>query len=347
LDFQLSQFQRKMVQKNPKETISIIIVNWNTKNETARAIKSIYKNCKLKPEIIVVDNNSSDESASYLIKFFSKIKLIKNKENFGYAKANNQGAKLAKSELILILNPDTQFQKGTLEALIDYYTSHPHLGAVVPKLLNTDGTTQYYYHRMLPTLKYQIASLVHNYTPLKNFNWAKEYFLLDKKFKTNTKIEQAAGVCILTKKSIIKKIGGLFDEKFPIFLNDVDFSYRLKKHHMDIYLVANSKIIHHKSTSTSKLDPYTLRQESLLSQIYYFKKNSNYLIYLIFKIAIILVLAQLVILTKLGITKSYLNVPIKNQKHSISKQLNNLKAVLSENRNHSGLVLASQLYLTK
>src|SRR3989338_6013925 len=268
-----------------KGDISIIIVNWNTKNETVCAIKSIYKNYSIPFEVIVVDNDSQDGSYSFLRRKFPKIGLVKNPENYGYAKANNQGVKLAKNELILLLNPDTEISKNSIELLLQSLGKHTECGAVVPKLLNTDGTTQYYYHRKLPTLKYQIASLVHNYTPLKNFMWAKEYFLLDKKFKTNTKIEQAAGVCILTKKSIIKKIGGLFDEKFPIFLNDVDFSYRLKKHLMDIYLVANSKIIHHKSSSTGKLDPYTLRQESLLSQIYYFKKNSNYLIYLIFKIA--------------------------------------------------------------
>src|SRR4030042_2886168 len=100
------------------DKISIIIVNWNTKKYTTSCLKSIYQNCSLKYEIIVIDNDSSDNSVPYLKKYFSKIKLIQNKKNSGYAKANNQGIKLAKNEIMVILNPDTQIKKNTLEDLV-------------------------------------------------------------------------------------------------------------------------------------------------------------------------------------------------------------------------------------
>lgn len=325
-----------------KDKISIIIVNWNTKTDTARCIKSIYKNCTLSFEIIVTDNNSQDGSFSYLKKRFPKIGLIQNPKNYGYAKANNQGVKVANNELILILNPDTQIQKNTIEILVDYYKENKNIGAVVPLLLNKDKSIQYFYHRKLPTISNLFASLIYNYTPYKNFPASKKLFLLDLDFKHDTKIEQAAGVCILTSKSVIKKIGGIFDNNLPIFLNDVDFSKRLQNKKLSILLIPKSTIIHTKSSSTSKLNPYTLRQESLLSHIYYFKKNHNFLIYITMKFTIIIVLIILLILSKLNVVNTYLQTPIKNRKQSIKKQFTNLTAVINEKRNHPGLVLNSQ-----
>jgi len=167
-------------------------------------------------------------------------------------------------------------------------------------------------------------------------------FLLDLDFEKNTQIEQAAGVCILTSKSTIKKIGGLFDNNLPIFLNDVDFSKRLKKGKLNIFLIPESKIIHTKSSSTNKLEPYTLRQESLLSHIYYFKKNHNLIIYIAIKAIITAMLFLLIILTIFKITNTYLKTPITNRKESIKKQLDNLIAVIKEQRNHPGLIVNSK-----
>ncbi len=325
-----------------KDKISIIIVNWNTKTDTARCIKSIYKNCTLSFEIIVIDNNSQDNSYEYLEKHFPTIRLIKNSKNVGYAQANNQGVKIASNELILILNPDAQIQKNTIEILVDYYKKNKNIGAVVPLLLNTDQSIQYFYHRKLPTISNLFASLIYNYTPYKNFPASKKLFLLNLDFKHDTQIEQAAGVCILTSKTIIKKIGGLFDNNLPIFLNDVDFSKRLQNKKLNIFLIPASTIIHSKSSSTGKLEPYTLRQESLLSHIYYFKKNHNFIIYIAIKLTIIVTLILLLILSWLKITNTYLKAPITNRKQSIKKQFANLTAVLTEKRNHPGLVINSQ-----
>lgn len=320
-----------------KDKISIIIVNWNTKNDTVNCLKSIYKNCTLKFEIIVIDNNSQDDSYIYLKKHFPKARLFKNKKNLGYAKANNQGVKLAKYNFLIILNPDTQIQKNTFEALVKFYKNNLNIGALVPKLLNPDGSTQYFYHRQLPTIKNQFASLIYNYTSFKKFKLAKSYFLLDQKFEKNTKIEQAAGVCIFTSKTILKKVGGLFDEKLPIFFNDIDLSFRFKKDRLPIYLVTDSKIVHFRSSSTSKLDPYTLRQEVVLSTLHYFKKNHGFLTFAFTKLSILTLLITTFVLTSLGISKNYFMTPITSKRESLPKQWQNLKATITNRRNHPGL----------
>ena len=334
MDYQSSPFAKKTMSNK----ISIIIVNWNTKEYISSCLKSIYQNCSLNYEIIVIDNNSIDDSVFYLKKYFPKIRLIQNKKNYGYAKANNQGVKLAKNEFVVILNPDTQIKKNTLGGLVKFYKSHQGVGAVVPKLLNPDGSIQYYYHRKLPTLKNQVASFIYNYTPFKKFRWSQELFLLDQKFENDTKIEQAAGICILTTKSAIQKIGYLYDEKLPIFLNDVDFSYRLKKLNFDIFLVADSHLVHHRSSSTNKLDPYTLRQEVLLSTIYYFRKNNGFMVYALTKIILLCLLLTILPLTQIGLVNSYLVTPIIDKKKSSQLQWQNIKAIILEKRNHPGLI---------
>lgn len=321
-----------------KDKISVIIVNWNTKKETAKAIGSLLKNCRLEKEILVIDNASVDNSLDFLSRRHRGVKILKNKTNIGYSSANNQGVKTAKNELVLILNPDTKVSKNCVEDLVNCLKNHAEYGAAVPKLINEDGSTQYYYHRRLPTLKYFIASFIYNYTPLKKLTIAREFFLLNRKFNKDQFVEQAAGVCILTTKSVIKKIGGLFDEKLPIFLNDVDFSYRLKKNGFKILLVAASKIIHTKASSTKKLDPYTLRQEILLSTIYYFRKNRPFIEYFLIKISIIIFLSILYLSTLVGLTSSYLMEPILKRKESLIKQMKNISAVLFGKRNHAGLI---------
>src|SRR3990167_9054891 len=112
--------------------LSIIIVNYNTKELVSGCIDSIYKSKpKLKFEIIVVDNASSEP-----IPFSKHYQLIKNKENLGFARANNQGITKAKGEYVLLLNSDTEVRPEAIEKLLDFAENHQDAGAVVPRLLN-------------------------------------------------------------------------------------------------------------------------------------------------------------------------------------------------------------------
>src|SRR5581483_8740193 len=128
--------------------LSIIIVNFNTKELTLNCIKSI-KNSKPKMgyEIIVVDNASEEnlpKSKNYI--------LIRNKANLGFAKANNIGIKNAKGKYILLLNSDTIIKDSAIDKLYEFAKKHNDAGAVVPQLLNKDGSVQASCFRF-PTIK--------------------------------------------------------------------------------------------------------------------------------------------------------------------------------------------------
>ncbi len=115
--------------------LSIIIVSWNVKRYLVDCLNSLH-------EVIVVDNGSADGTCDLVKERFPSVNLIKNSQNYGFAAANNQGMKAAKSQYILLLNPDTIVRDGALDKLIRFMDDNPDVGACGPKLLNEDGTTQ-------------------------------------------------------------------------------------------------------------------------------------------------------------------------------------------------------------
>src|SRR5579872_7228855 len=123
--------------------VSFIIVNWNTQKLLEQAIASIYKFATgITYEIIVVDNASSDKSTAMVKKKFPKVKLIENKENLGFAKANNEGIKIAKGEFIFLFNSDAYLIDESTKNLVKRAREIQNLGAIAPQILNEDKSIQ-------------------------------------------------------------------------------------------------------------------------------------------------------------------------------------------------------------
>ena len=120
--------------------ISIIIVSYNVRTYLSNSIDSILKSSIENFELIIVDNNSFDGTAEYISNNHPSIKLIANNSNVGFGKAVNQGAKIANSKHLLILNPDTIIEEDTLEKLINYIETNDKIGMIGPKILNADGS---------------------------------------------------------------------------------------------------------------------------------------------------------------------------------------------------------------
>ncbi|HYP21823.1 MAG TPA: glycosyltransferase family 2 protein, partial [Chloroflexia bacterium] len=124
--------------------LSIIIVSWNVRDlliQCLTALSSEQVQGALRIEIIVVDNASTDGSAE-AVKAFPGVKLIANRRNQGYGRANNQGFQAARGRYLMVMNPDTVPQSESLEALVEFAEAHPEAGIVAPRLLNADMTVQ-------------------------------------------------------------------------------------------------------------------------------------------------------------------------------------------------------------
>jgi len=313
-------------------TLSIIIPSFNTKDLTFRCLHSIFKySPSFDFEIIVVDNDSKDQTAKVIKEKFPQVKLIANKKNLGYSKANNQGLSISQGEYILLLNSDVYIQKNAIAILIDYLKTHPRVGAASAKLINPDGSVQYYYHRRFPTFLFFAASFIEHYFKIQN-PLSKSYFMLDEKFNRTIEIDQAAGTVLAFKKAIVKKIGGLFDEKLPLYFNDTDLCQRLKQNDLKVVVVPKAQVIHYRESSTKQLDPNMILEELFLSMIYYFHKHRQYISYILAKITLSLLLGLTIFATSTGLIKSYFKIPITNKKLSLINQKKMLTQIIWEKR---------------
>ncbi len=134
--------------------LSVIIVNYNVKYFLEQCLYSVSKASQTfnyETEIIVVDNNSVDGSVEMLNTKFPKVKLIVNKQNKGFATANNQAIKISKGEYILLLNPDTVVEDTTFKKIIDFMDTHQEAGALGVKMLDGKGKFLPESKRGLPT----------------------------------------------------------------------------------------------------------------------------------------------------------------------------------------------------
>ena len=216
--------------------VSVVIVSFNTKKLTLDCIGSIQKSSILRIELVVVDNGSDDGTVASLKKLANKgvIKLIANKSNLGFAKANNQGIKEARGEYVLLLNSDTVVKKNAIDKLVEFAKSKTDAGVIVPKLLNIDGSLQGSVFR-LPTLSRAIAQY-----------WFSKKKLLDKYSpKTNVPIivESAVMAAFLISPQALKKVGFL-DERYFMYYEDHDYCRRLLSSGLRVYFIPSAEVVH-------------------------------------------------------------------------------------------------------
>ncbi len=268
-----------------KPILSIIIVSYNTADITIDCLNSILKDKGLKEtpyEIIIVDNNSQDNSVQK-IEDFKKIKkcplnIIKNKDNAGFGKANNQGIKIAQGNFILLLNSDTIILHSAISQSLDWLSSHPENSTCTAQLLNKDGTIQAsggYFPNLsnvftwclslddLPFINHFIKPL-HPHTP--------NFYTKDKFYTYDHPQDWVTGAFMLTRKPLLDKTGG-FDENYFMYGEEVDLAYRIKQTtpHNQVWYLIGPQIVHLGSASAiNQLNPILNEYKGILS---FFKKH--------------------------------------------------------------------------
>ena len=235
--------------------ISVIIVNYNVKELLEQCINSVLTASKnLSAEIIIVDNNSFDGSVEYIKSKFSSnpaVKIIASPLNLGFAKANNLGAKEAKGDYLLILNPDTIMQEDTLEKCLEFYKQNENTGALTCKLILPNGKLDLACRRSFPTPSvavYRMLGLSKLFPKSKTFGKYNLTYLDENK---TYEVDAIVGAFMLIKKDVYQKIKG-FDEEYFMYGEDLDLCYRIKKSGRKIYYYPETSIIHYKGESTKK-----------------------------------------------------------------------------------------------
>jgi len=231
--------------------LSIIIVSYNTRKFLKECINSLSEciSKKIEYEIIVVDNNSSDNSVKMLKKDFPQIKLIANKENVGFSKANNQGVKASReSRYVLFLNSDTLMKRNTIEEMVIFMDGHGDAGASTCKLVMPGGKIDDASHRGFPTPWNSFTHFcgLEGLFPKNTFFSGYSLGWMD--FEKIHEIDVLAGAFMLVRRIAGEEVKW-WDEDYFFYGEDIDFCFLLKEKGWKIYYVPGVSIIHYKGIS--------------------------------------------------------------------------------------------------
>jgi len=260
--------------------LSIIIVNWNTRDLLRRCLRSVFEQTKnIDFEVFVVDNASSDQSADMVRREFPRVLLIVSDINLGFGKGNNLALKYAKGEFILFLNPDTKVLDHALEKTISFTCSDKQIGIVGCKIVNTDLSLQPSC-RKFPTLMSQVLILLklHNFFP--QCKPLREYHMLDFDYAQIREVDQVMGAFLMTTKTILNKVGA-FDERYWILFEEVDLCKKIKLAGYKIIFYPDAQISHEKGASFKQQQALRKQLNFNSSLLKYFKKNHSFASYFV------------------------------------------------------------------
>lgn len=232
--------------------LSIVIVNYNVEHFLEQCLRSVYTALEgIDGEVWVVDNNSVDGSLAMLEKKFPQAKVIANKENVGFARANNQAIRQSEAEYVLLLNPDTIVEPDTFSKCLDFMDRTPDAGGLGVKMLNGNGEFLPESKRGLPVPSvafYKIFGLSKLFPKSQKFGAYHLTYLSPDEIHS---VDVLAGAFMLMRKSVLDQVG-LLDEDYFMYGEDIDLSYRITQGGYKNYYFPETRIIHYKGESTKK-----------------------------------------------------------------------------------------------
>lgn len=282
--------------------LSIIVVNWNTKDFLLRCLESIkVYTKKTSYEIIVVDNFSSDGSAEMVEENFPDVILIRNKRNEGFGRANNQGLARAKGKYVLFLNSDVAVNENCLDRMFALMEQNPDVGASACKLTFPDGSLQHSC-RQFPSFKVYLLMLLglrYSFPRMKIF---REYLMLDWDHSDVREVDQIMGSFMFIRKDVLNRVGS-FDERFWMYFEEVDLCLRIKRGGWKIVHYPYASAVHFLSRSSEQWGGWKRTHEYQKSLLKYFQKNGKSYRYII--LWIISQFKYLPLLLALKLTKKF------------------------------------------
>ena len=282
--------------------VSIIVVNWNTKELLLGCLKSIYDTTiNSNIEVIVVDNGSHDGSSQAVKESFPQVTLIQNDENKGFAKANNQALSIALGRYILLLNSDAILTDESLTALVNFMDTTPEAGIAACQYINREGNKQNSFDNF-PTLTTELL----NKTLLKTL-FPQKYPSKKKDYYQPMEVESVIGACMIVRAEAIKQVG-MLDEDYFFFMEETDWCFRMHRARWKIYHLPEIKVYHLQGQSKEK-NPSKAWIEYYRSSYIFFKKHRGVFSYCtlrilrVCKLIINLVLVLLGLFITLGLNK--------------------------------------------
>lgn len=269
--------------------LSIIIVNWNTRDILRDCLASVFEQGgEIDFEVIVIDNASTDGSVEMVKKDFPQVTLIENSQNRGFAAANNQGIDISIGRYVLLLNSDTVVLDNAIAKTVSFADSHSKAAIVGCRVLNPDQTLQPTCF-MFPSILNMLLSSTHLY---KLFPKSK-FFGRERMTWWNRndirEVDVVTGCFMLVRQDVIKKVGSM-DEQFFMYGEETDWCYRFKQAGWKILFTPFAEIIHLGGQSAEK-KAVTMIVQIRKSILQFMKKHHGPFVYRTACLLIILFLA--------------------------------------------------------
>jgi N-acetylglucosaminyl-diphospho-decaprenol L-rhamnosyltransferase len=237
--------------------LSVVIVSYNVKFFLEQCLSSLKKAVEGssflngQTEVFVVDNASADNSLDFLIPLFPGFRFIQNKENTGFAKANNQALTLCTGEFVLFLNPDTIIAEDSLDICVSFFRSMPDAGALGIQMIDGTGKFLKESKRGFPTPAasfFRMSGFARLFPRSKVFA---AYYMGNLPESGSHTVDILSGAFMMVRKNILDRIGG-FDERFFMYAEDIDLSFRIIRAGHRNYYLSDATMIHFKGESTKK-----------------------------------------------------------------------------------------------
>ena len=275
---------------------SVVIVTYNSADYIERLLKSIINfNKDSDYEIIVVDNNSEDGTVKKVLSIkyeVLSIKLIRNKENFGFAKGINIGARETKGEYLLFINPDTEWKSGSVDDFVSIFEQDPKVGVVGGKILNRNLKSEKSAGNFLKTSEVFLTAISLD-----------EVFGVRFSPNKRCEVDFVSGGFMAVRRDLFEKLSG-FDENLFIYIEDMEFCFRVRKGGLKVLFDPSIEIIHESHGSSNRGFAIQNIYKGLL---YFHKKHGNIFSYNSVKLLLWTKALTLVTLGKI-INNKYLTV---------------------------------------
>lgn len=254
--------------------LSIIIVSYNVREKLKNNLQSLFKSRgNFSFEVFVVDNNSEDQSAKMVEEGFPQVKLIKNKENLGFSKANNIAIKQSGGDFILLLNPDMQVFENTLEKALEFAKENPQ--AVVSSCKLVDEKNNIIRHvRRFPKFFDQlmiILKIPHVFPKILD-----KYLVSNFNYDQSQKVDSVRGSFFVINKNKFKELSGqdlpLLDERYFVWFEEVDFCKQIYQLGGEVWYNSQAECLDYVGQSFSLLKRKKAQKLFKDSMLKYFQK---------------------------------------------------------------------------
>ena len=255
---------------DPPPDVSVCIVNWNCRELLRKCLDSLFGQPQgARFEVVVVDNASVDGAADMVADEYPDVVLIRNSENLGFSRGNNQAAAAARGRFLFFLNNDTELAADTLGEFVQFAERNPDVGMLGPKLRGADGTFQISYRRK-PTL----AALLHRVSFLRWTGLFRESYY---EYRRNSfdpdgirEVEVLMGAAVFLPREVFES-SGRWDERYRFGGEDLDLSTQVGRQRPVVYF-SNVEVLHYGRVS-SRANVGFSAPNVAIGYVHYFRKS--------------------------------------------------------------------------